>query len=253
MPAVYRGCRREGNKRAFSLGGTTLQGQYFGLSIPEVYKAVCIGCKSFESWHSNAWISPFKCLWIAIMMILNMTTTRAVQPVATCRQSPYLHKAAIVIVTSFSLWRYSRPARPVPASHGHAVRLIMTSFSLWRHWHHAHPYGRTNERTNERTDTLPRLIYKDVLVTITSNTLFTILYLCVLQRLLQAWIITRVVATWVLERAETQMFALGVTKPQFAADSLTDNIWQTVMLVFHKLMISLKCFRGLWLGLCFLW
>jgi len=49
MPAVYRGCRREGNKRAFSLGGTTLQGQYFGLSIPEVYKAVCIGCKSFES------------------------------------------------------------------------------------------------------------------------------------------------------------------------------------------------------------
>jgi len=30
--------------------------------------------------------------------------TRAVQPVATCRQSPYLHKPAIVIVTSFSLW-----------------------------------------------------------------------------------------------------------------------------------------------------
>jgi len=29
--------------------------------------------------------------------------TRAVQPVATCRQSLYLHKPAIVIVTLFSL------------------------------------------------------------------------------------------------------------------------------------------------------
>jgi len=28
--------------------------------------------------------------------------TRAVQPVATCRQSPYLHKPAVVIVTSFA-------------------------------------------------------------------------------------------------------------------------------------------------------
>jgi len=28
---------------------------------------------------------------------------RAVQPVATCRQSPYLRKPAIAIVTSFSL------------------------------------------------------------------------------------------------------------------------------------------------------
>jgi len=28
--------------------------------------------------------------------------TRAVQPVATCRQSPYLHKPAIVIATSFA-------------------------------------------------------------------------------------------------------------------------------------------------------
>jgi len=30
--------------------------------------------------------------------------TRALQPVATCRQSPYLRKPAIIIVTSFSLW-----------------------------------------------------------------------------------------------------------------------------------------------------
>jgi len=136
-------------------------------------------------------------------------------------------------------------SRPCSTAH-YDVMLIMTPLA-------PRPPLRTYERTNERTDTLPRLIYKDVLVTITSNTLFKILYLRVLQRLLEAWIITRVVATWVLERAETQMFALGVTKPQFAADSLTDNIWQTVMLVFHKLMISLKCFRGLWLGLCFLW
>jgi len=32
--------------------------------------------------------------------------TRAVQRMVTCRQSPYLHKPAIVIVTSFSLWRH---------------------------------------------------------------------------------------------------------------------------------------------------
>ena len=32
-----------------------------------------------------------------------LNVTRAVQPVATCRQSPYLHKPAIVIVTSSSL------------------------------------------------------------------------------------------------------------------------------------------------------
>ena len=35
------------------------------------------------------------------LCIVNLT--RAVQPMATCRQLPYLHKPAIVIVTSFSL------------------------------------------------------------------------------------------------------------------------------------------------------
>jgi len=49
------------------------------------------------------------------------SNTRAVQPVATCHQSPYLHKPAIVIVTLFSLRRFAAPV------------LIMTSFSLWRH------------------------------------------------------------------------------------------------------------------------
>jgi len=75
--------------------------------------------------------------------------TRALQPVATCRQSPYLHEPAIVIVTSFSLSRRSQPP-----------------FPLWRHSHcdvirywagHAHRCGRTYV-----TDTLPRLIYKDI-------------------------------------------------------------------------------------------
>ena len=34
---------------------------------------------------------------------LQFVLTRALQPVATCRQSPYLHKPAIIIMTSFSL------------------------------------------------------------------------------------------------------------------------------------------------------
>ena len=33
-----------------------------------------------------------------------MTTTRAVQLVATCRQLPYLHKAAIVIVMYVNMY-----------------------------------------------------------------------------------------------------------------------------------------------------
>jgi len=83
-------------------------------------------------------------------------------------------RSPLFIMTSFSLWRHSRPARPVPASDGRYG-------SLWRHSHYdviaPRPLLRTYERTNERTDTLPRLIYRDVLVTITSYTLFKILYL----------------------------------------------------------------------------
>jgi len=56
----------------------------------------------------------------------------------TRRQSPYLHKPAIVIVTSFSLWRHS---------HYDVIGATPTV---------------TDVRTNERTDTLPRLIYKDI-------------------------------------------------------------------------------------------
>jgi len=40
---------------------------------------------------------------------------RPLQPVATCRQSPYLHKPAIIIVTSFWLWRHSLLSWPRPA------------------------------------------------------------------------------------------------------------------------------------------
>ena len=61
--------------------------------------------------------------------------TRAMQPVATCRQSPYLHKPASVIMIIFLAIRRSQPP-----------------FSLWRHSHcdvfryragHAHRYGHT--------------------------------------------------------------------------------------------------------------
>jgi len=84
-----------------------------------------------------------------VCIVLNYTG--ALQPVATCRQSPYLHHMA-----SFSLWRHSRVSR---------LRRSQPPFSLWHHAHydvirywagHAQRYGRTL-----RTDTLPRLMYKD--------------------------------------------------------------------------------------------
>jgi len=53
------------------------------------------------------------------------TETRAVYPMATCRQSPYLHMPTIVIVTSFS-WRS-------PRSH-YDVILIAMSFYWPREW-----------------------------------------------------------------------------------------------------------------------
>ena len=72
--------------------------------------------------------------------------TRAVQPVATCCQSPYLHKPSIIIMTLFSLWRLAPTALAAPV-------LIIASFSLWLHYYwagHAQHDGRTN---------VPRLIY----------------------------------------------------------------------------------------------
>jgi len=40
---------------------------------------------------------------------------RALQPVATCRQLPYLHELAIIIITSVSLWRHLLLSWPRPA------------------------------------------------------------------------------------------------------------------------------------------
>jgi len=82
-----------------------------------------------------------------------LDNTRVVQPMAACRQSPYLHKPAIVIVTSLSLWRLT------------LLRHSQPPFSLWRHSHcdvirywagHARCYRRTYVM-----DTLPCIIYKD--------------------------------------------------------------------------------------------
>jgi len=74
--------------------------------------------------------------------------TRAVQPVATCRQSPYLHKPAIVIMRSRAYGARS------PHSH-YDVILVMTLFATEL----AMPTI-TDVRTYVHTDTLLRLIYK---------------------------------------------------------------------------------------------
>ena len=57
-------------------------------------------------------------------------STRVVQPVATCRQSPYLHKPAIVIMTSISFWRHWRLSWPRPPlrTYGH-----LTAFNIQRY------------------------------------------------------------------------------------------------------------------------
>jgi len=74
---------------------------------------------------------------------------------------PYLCKPAVVIVTSFSLWRLAPSRRSV------LRRRSQPPFSSWCHSHcdvihywagHAHHYG----CKNVRTDTLPCLIYKDL-------------------------------------------------------------------------------------------
>jgi len=78
--------------------------------------------------------------------------TRAVQLVAKCRQSPYLHKPAIVIVTSFSLLRPAPTGAGSPRFH-YDVILIMTSFAT--------QLTTPPAVTDVRTDTLPRLTYKD--------------------------------------------------------------------------------------------
>jgi len=81
--------------------------------------------------------------------------TRALQPVATCGQLPYLRpvpkatKPAIIIVTSFALWRHSRGSRFGARNPRLASIPTMTSLSLWRHTLLSWP--RTALRTCVRT------------------------------------------------------------------------------------------------------
>ena len=57
--------------------------------------------------------------------------TRALQPVATCRQSPYLHKLAIM--TSFSLWRcWADHAQRYERTLGLRTYRQLTAFNIWR-------------------------------------------------------------------------------------------------------------------------
>jgi len=71
--------------------------------------------------------------------------------VATCRQSPYLHKPAIVTVTSFSLWRHSHcDLICCWAGHAHRYRRTyghLTAFNIWRleMWANAQRDGRPAE------------------------------------------------------------------------------------------------------------
>jgi len=67
---------------------------------------------------------------------------------ATCRQSPYLHKPAIIIMTSLVHLSH-------PCSH-YDVILIMASFAT--------ELATPSIITDERTDTLLRLICKNKLV-----------------------------------------------------------------------------------------
>ena len=52
--------------------------------------------------------------WFSVFCSLHVIHTRALQPVATCRQSPYL-RPAIITVTSISLRRHSLLSWPRPA------------------------------------------------------------------------------------------------------------------------------------------
>jgi len=85
------------------------------------------------------------------------SVTGAVQPVATCRQSPYLHKPAVIIMTSFhyDVIRASRSYGARSPRSRYDVILIMTSFATEL----ATPS--VTDRRTLRTDTIARLIYKD--------------------------------------------------------------------------------------------
>jgi len=120
------------------------------LNEKEIEKQKTILLKELEAsvimiWHNST--------------LTDISLTRALQPIATCHQLPYLRpvpsatKAAIIIVTSFSLWRHShssRLQRSQPATK--PTILIMTSFATEL---------ATSSATDVRADTLPRLMYND--------------------------------------------------------------------------------------------
>jgi len=82
--------------------------------------------------------------------------TRALQSMATCRQSPYLHKPAVIIMTSFSLWCHLHVSR-------RRLWCSQPLFSLWRHLLLSWPGPALRTYIMYvRTDTLPRLLYKDI-------------------------------------------------------------------------------------------
>ena len=62
---------------------------------------------------SEAMVESF--LWWQCNTLCTSSCTRAMQPVATCRQSPYLHKPAVIMMTSFLLWRHLLLSWPRPA------------------------------------------------------------------------------------------------------------------------------------------
>ena len=59
--------------------------------------------------------------------VRNLMQNYFVQPVATCRQSPYFHKPAILIMTSFWLWRHSLLSWPRPAFLRTYVKYVRTA------------------------------------------------------------------------------------------------------------------------------
>jgi len=70
---------------------------------------------------------------------------------ATCRQSPYLHKPAIAIIDVILIMTSRAYGARSPRSH-YVVILTVTSFTTDL---------ATPTVTDVRTDNLPRLIYKD--------------------------------------------------------------------------------------------
>jgi len=124
-----------------------------------------------------------------IGLLLFCKQTTALQPVATCRQSPYL-RPAIIIVTSFLLWRHSRVSRlrrwqlpfslllhsllswPRPAlqTHGHLtafIKIILNIIMFRSSSYHVYTWVESAERFNATfADLFPFLsLFKNTFLT----------------------------------------------------------------------------------------